>query len=195
MAIIEILKMGHPQLRRRSDAVAAGLADSLHDLVADMADTMEAYGGVGIAAPQIGVSLCVVVIDSPPLRFWPQEQKLSDEELTRLADGPSVLINPRLKPVGDEIEYNWEGCLSLPGLRGLVPRYKCVEYRFQDMEGRIFQGKMHGIAARVLQHECDHLEGILYPERMDDLNYLIYESEMRHYYKDNSKVRNDAGNR
>lgn len=195
MAEIEILKMGHPQLRCRSDAVALGLENSLHDLVTDMTDTMKAHGGIGIAAPQIGVNLRVVVIDTSPLHFCPQEHDLSDEELTQIDDAPCVLINPELMPLGDEIEYGWEGCLSLPGLRGLVPRYKCVEYRFQDMDGRVYEGKAEGMTARVLQHECDHLDGILYPQRMDDLHYLVYESEVSHYSQEGRRVQNNADNR
>ncbi len=193
MAIVEILKMGHPQLTRRADAVIPGLEESLGTLVEDMTDTMHAAGGIGIAAPQIGISLRVVVIDIPPTRLLGEES----DEVPEAAGGenrPSVLVNPEILPLGNEIRHGWEGCLSLPGLRGLVPRHHRVRYRFHDLSGKVHEGQAEGLMARVLQHECDHLDGILYPQRMDDLRYLVYESEMKHYRRNDKEVQNDAGN-
>ncbi|MDP6874987.1 MAG: peptide deformylase, partial [Alphaproteobacteria bacterium] len=127
--------------------------------------------GVGLAAPQVHVALRMVIFRVP----------LTEVESMAGGEPPlTVLINPTLEPQGEEMEENWEGCLSLPGLRGLVPRYTHLRYRGVDLDGQEIDRTVDGFHARVVQHECDHLEGILYPQRMRDLTGLIFESEMRH---------------
>lgn len=167
MAERRVLRMGDPQLRRISDPVIH-FDDSLTRLIEDMWDTMAARGGVGIAAPQIGVPLRVVVF--------------AVEESERYPEAPpiprTVLINPEIARAGDEMVDGWEGCLSVPGLRGVVPRYQRVRYSGLDADGRPFTREAEGFHARVVQHECDHLDGILYPQRMRDLSTLAFEEEL-----------------
>lgn len=154
----EILRMGDARLLRRAREVTAFDTRELHTLVANMFATMEYEGGVGLAAPQIGVDLRVVIFGC--------------EESERYPDAPSVpqtvLINPVLEFIGDEMEEGWEGCLSVPGLRGMVPRHARLHYRGFDAYGARVEGEATGFHARVVQHECDHLEGVLYPMRIED---------------------------
>ncbi len=171
MAILKIARMGHPVLRRSADAVADPTAPEIRALASDMLETMVDAPGVGLAAPQVHVPLRMVIFRVPLT------------EADGLADGEpplTVLINPTLEPEGEETEENWEGCLSLPGLRGLVPRYTHLRYTGVDLDGAVIDRTVDGFHARVVQHECDHLDGILYPQRMQDLTGLIFESEMRH---------------
>jgi peptide deformylase len=131
----------------------------LHELLADMQDTMAAANGAGLAAPQIGVDLQVVIFGT-------------DAPNPRYPDAPivprTVLINPLITPLGDEEEEGWEGCLSVPGLRGLVPRHRRIRYQGRDPQGRRIDRDVDGFHARVVQHECDHLQGVLYPMRVRD---------------------------
>lgn len=159
MAIHSILKMGDSRLLRAVRPVAAFDTDVLRQLVVDMYDTMRAAHGAGLAAPQIGVDLQVVVFGS-------------DEPNPRYPDRPlvpaTVLINPVITPIGSDEELDWEGCLSVPGLRGRVPRWSRIRYAGFDLQGRPIERTAEGFHARVVQHECDHLAGILYPMRMRD---------------------------
>ncbi len=157
--ILDILKMGDPRLLRLAEPVQQFDTPELHELIADMFVTMRNASGVGLAAPQVGVNLQLVIFgfqDSP-----------------RYPNAPSVpqtiLINPVLTPVGDEQEDGWEGCLSVPGLRGLVPRYTRLRYEGFDQYGEKISREAEGFHARVVQHECDHLIGMLYPMRMQDM--------------------------
>ncbi len=160
MAIRTILKMGDPRLLQPAEAVSGFDTPELHALIADMFDTMADAGGVGLAAPQIGVGLRVVIFGF--------------EHSTRYPDAPSVpltvLVNPVITPLGDAEEDGWEGCLSVPGLRGWVPRFTHIRYQGFDPFGNVIDRSVEGFHARVVQHECDHLIGTLYPMRMRDFS-------------------------
>ena len=151
--------MGHPLLREVAASVSAFGTRELRELVADMDDTMRALDGAGLAAPQIGVPLRVVIFE---VRGNPRYPDAEDVPYT-------VLVNPVLEPLGEEMEDGWEGCLSVPGLRGLVPRFRRLRYRGRDLDGNPIDRTVEGFHARVVQHEVDHLDGILYPMRIRDL--------------------------
>jgi peptide deformylase len=170
MAILKIARMGHPVLGRRAEPVADPAAPEVRRLVRDMIETMADAEGLGLAAPQVHVPRRVVVF------LVPGERAEGDDESL----GLTVLVNPEIETLGEEIELGWEGCLSVPGLRGLVPRFAAVRYQGFDHEGAPIERQASGLHARVVQHECDHLDGILYPQRMTDLSTLIFESEMKH---------------
>ena len=158
--IREILRMGDPRLLRVSEPVRDPGAPELRALVDDMFETMHAANGAGLAAPQIGVGLRVVIFGFDDNPRYPDAD-----------DVPyTVLINPTLTPLSDELEAGWEGCLSLPGLRGLVPRWRHLRYTGFDPYGRVIDREVEGFHARVVQHECDHLDGVLYPMRMPDMS-------------------------
>ncbi len=169
MSILKIAKMGHPVLRKKSDEISDPFSESVKLLVSNMLETLEDIQGLGLAAPQVHVSKKLVIFYSPP-----KEPESSKMDL-------NILINPKIEPIGKEIEYDWEGCLSVPGLRGLVPRYKKIRYTGLNGHGEIVDKVVEGLHARVVQHECDHLEGIIYVQRMDKLEDLVFESEMKFY--------------
>ncbi|MFO1363277.1 MAG: peptide deformylase [Burkholderiales bacterium] len=154
-----ILRMGDPRLLERAQPVAAFDTPELHALVADMRDTMAARAGAGLAAPQIGVGLRVVIFGVHANPRYPDAEEVPD----------TVLVNPVLEPVDDEMVEGWEGCLSVPGMRGLVPRYRRLRYRGYDERGATLDRTVADFHARVVQHEVDHLDGILYPRRIRDL--------------------------
>jgi peptide deformylase len=160
MAVRPVLKMGDPRLLERASPVAAFDTPELHALLADMYDTMRALDGAGLAAPQIGVGLQVVIFGIDHNPRYPDAETVPQ----------TVLINPTLQQVDNEIEEGWEGCLSVPGLRGLVPRYKRLRYLGFDPFGKAIDRTVEGFHARVVQHECDHLIGVLYPMRIRDLS-------------------------
>jgi peptide deformylase len=166
MAVREILKMGDPCLLRVAQPVRDFGTPELRTLVADMFDTMTAANGAGLAAPQIGVDLQLVIFGFERNERYPEAPPVP---LT-------VLVNPVLEPIGDAMVEGWEGCLSVPGLRGLVPRWDRIRYRGFDETGRAIEREAEGFHARVVQHECDHLIGRLYPTRMTDLTKLGYTS-------------------
>jgi peptide deformylase len=151
--------MGDPRLLQPAAPVAAFGTSELGALIADMFDTMAHAGGVGLAAPQIGVGLQLVIFGFDRSERYPDAPPVPR----------TVLINPRITPLGDEEEDGWEGCLSVPGLRGLVPRYRRIRYCGADAQGNPIDRIAEGFHARVVQHECDHLAGRLYPTRMRDL--------------------------
>lgn len=163
-----VLKMGHPVLKQVAAPVERFGTRELLDLIADMNDTMHAMNGAGLAAPQIGVALRVVVFEVQRNPRYPQAEAVPY----------TVLVNPELTPLDDEMEDGWEGCLSVPGLRGLVPRYKRLRYRGYDAHGLPMDRTVAGFHARVVQHEVDHLDGILYPMRLRDLRDLGYEDTL-----------------
>jgi peptide deformylase len=170
MALLKIARMGHPVLASPAAPVADPRAPEIRRLIADMAETMLDLNAAGIAAPQVHVPLKIVMFRVSAVRA---EREGADElPLT-------VLINPALTPLGDEMAEDWEGCLSVPGLRGLVPRHVRLHYRALDPEGGAIDRTVEGFHARVVQHECDHLDGKLYPQRMTDLSKLVFESEWR----------------
>ncbi|MCL4760561.1 MAG: peptide deformylase [Burkholderiales bacterium] len=158
--IREILRMGDPRLWQPSKPVARVPAPDLDALLADMRETMAAANGAGLAAPQIGVPLRVVIFGVDANPRYPEAPPVPYTEL----------VNPVLTPLGDAIEEGWEGCLSVPGLRGVVPRYARLRYEGLDPQGRPIAREVDGFHARVVQHECDHLDGILYPMRMRDFS-------------------------
>jgi peptide deformylase len=171
MAVHPILKMGDPRLLRIAEPVQAFDTPELHQLVHDMFDTMHAANGAGLAAPQIGVNLQLVIFGFQRNPRYPQAEPVP----------PTVLINPVITVLDDPaklpgLEEGWEGCLSVPGLRGVVPRHRAIRYRGQDVQGQFFEREARGFHARVVQHECDHLIGRLYPTRMTDLTQLGFTS-------------------
>jgi peptide deformylase len=166
MAVREVLRMGDPRLLQRSREVDAFDTPALHALLEDMQDTMKALSGAGLAAPQIGVPLRVVIFGMERNPRYPDADPVPY----------TVLVNPIVTPLGEEMEEGWEGCLSVPGLRGVVPRYTRLRYQGCDEKGQPIDRTVSGFHARVVQHECDHLDGILYPMRIRDLrNFGFHE--------------------
>jgi len=178
MAILKIARMGHPVLGRRAEPVSDPGSPGIRRLVADMIETMIDANGAGLAAPQVHVPLRVVIFQAPDERTDPA---LADAERFDHTAPLTVLVNPEFEVFGDETEAGWEGCLSVPGLRGLVERPAHIRYRGVDCDGEAIERTARGFHARVVQHELDHLDGILYPRRMKDLAQLIFESEARHW--------------
>jgi peptide deformylase len=156
--IRDVLRMGDPRLWQKSLPVTNFKDPALKELLADMRDTMAHLNGAGLAAPQIGVLLRVVIFGITANPRYPGVEDVPD----------TVLINPELKPLSDEVEEGWEGCLSVPGMRGWVPRWHKLHYRGRDEKGMPFERTVEGFHARVVQHECDHLDGVLYPMRIRD---------------------------
>jgi peptide deformylase len=178
MAILKIARMGHPVLARRADPVPDPTAPEIRRLVADMIETMRDAEGAGLAAPQVHVPLRVVVFQAPGERSDPD---LSESERFEAEAPLTVLINPEITVLDKNLEGGWEGCLSVPGLRGFVERPSAICYGGYDTDGRKFERIARGFHARVVQHECDHLEGILYPQRMRDMKKFLFETEIGHW--------------
>lgn len=164
MAIRRVLKMGDPLLFQVAAPVTAFDTPELHALITDMLDTMVALDGAGIAAPQIGVSQRVVIFGIEKNPRYPNAEPVPR----------TVLINPALQSLTPETEDGWEGCLSVPGMRGVVSRATKLRYSGSDQHGKLFTREVSGFHARVVQHECDHLDGILYPMRIKDLRQFGY---------------------
>ena len=160
--------MGDPRLLEIAQPVRDFNAPELHALIADMRDTMAALNGAGLAAPQIGIGLQVVIFGGFKSPRYPDAEEIPD----------TVLINPQLEFIGEAIEEDWEGCLSLPGMRGKVPRYKQLRYRGCDLAGNAIDRTVSDFHARVVQHECDHLQGILYPMRIRDMRLFGFTEVM-----------------
>ncbi len=156
--IREVLRMGDPRLLEKARPVERFDAPELSALIADMRDTMAHLNGAGLAAPQIGVGLRVVIFGVRANPRYPHAEEVPD----------TVLVNPRLEPLAADQEEDWEGCLSVPGMRGMVPRYRYLRYSGFDERGGRLERTAEGFHARVVQHECDHLDGILYPMRVKD---------------------------
>jgi len=160
MAILKIARMGHPLLIREASLVTDPTTPEIRQLVADMAETMEDASGLGLAAPQIHAGLRLFV--------WRGG-----------AGNILAIINPEIEALGSETEEGWEGCLSIPGLRGCVPRATHIGFRGLDIQGKAFEGEATGLAARVMQHEADHLDGVLYPMRMPDLSLFGFTEDLQ----------------
>jgi peptide deformylase len=173
MALLKIARMGHPVLRAPAGAVEDPTAPWVRRLVDDMIETMEDAGGTGLAAPQVHMPYRIVVF------------RVGGERLTDLPgdseQGLTVLINPVIEPVGKKRALGWEGCLSVPGLRGGVPRHLRIRYRGLALGGAAIEREAAGFHARVVQHECDHLDGILYPQRMTDHRLLMFVEELQRH--------------
>jgi len=168
MALRKVLKMGDARLLVRAQAVKRVNTPELDTLVRDMRDTMVEHNGVGLAATQLGVGLRVAIFGARDNPRYPDAGEVPE----------TVLINLGIEVLDEVLEYGWEGCLSLPGLRGLVPRFRRIRYRGLDEHGNRIEREAEGFHARVVQHECDHLDGILYPMRMDDMSRFGFEDAM-----------------
>jgi len=168
MTVRRVLKMGDPLLYRKAEPAREFNTPELDTLINDMFETMAALNGAGLAAPQIGVSQRVVIFSVESNPRYPDVEPVPS----------TVLINPVLTPIGNEMDDGWEGCLSVPGLRGLVSRYKQLRYTGFDQHGRPIDRTVSGFHARVVQHECDHLDGILYPMRLRDIRLLGFEDAL-----------------
>ena len=168
MTIRTVLRMGDARLLQRAEPVSRFDTQKLRALLADMRDTMHALNGAGLAAPQIGVGLRVVIFGVQANPRYPDAETVPD----------TVLINPVIAPLGETMEEGWEGCLSVPGLRGMVPRHAHIRYQGRDEYGAVIDRSVSGFHARVVQHECDHLDGILYPMRIRDMTKFGFNQEL-----------------
>lgn len=192
MALRQLTYLGNPVLRACAAPLAAFDTEELRDLARDMGETMRAFRGVGLAAPQVGVSRRLIA-------FWVPDER-AEIEGDAAAVPLHILANPEITPLSPETELGLEGCLSLPGVRGLVPRYIHIGYRGFDVTGKLIEREACGFHARVVQHEVDHLNGIMYLDRMDDFTSLTHEYEMRRRMQREaeeaadaeSKVKNEA---
>jgi peptide deformylase len=171
MAILKIARMGHPVLRRPADPVPDPAAPEIRRLIADMMETMRDAGGIGLAAPQVHVPLRLVIFGVPAARTGPDGPDAGGVPLT-------VLINPEIEVLDQEKTVGWEACLSVPGLTGAVPRFRNIRYSGVTPNGAPVERVAEGYHARVVQHECDHLDGILFPMRMTDLSLLGFDEEI-----------------
>lgn len=184
MSLLKIARMGHPVLKQRAAEVQDPSAPEIRRLVADMIETMRDANGTGLAAPQVHIPKRVVVFFVNGARAAREDAEQSQESEALEADSGengvplTVLINPELEFLSEAQSVGWEGCLSVPGLAGQVPRYTALRYSAYDLEGQRFERVAKGFHARVVQHECDHLDGILYPQRMTDLSSLTFTSEI-----------------
>ena len=169
MTVRTVLRLGDARLRAPTETVTEFDTPELHELVADMIETMHAHDGAGLAANQIGVLKRLVIFG------FERNPRYPDAEPVPF----TVLVNPEIEPLGDEREIGWEGCLSVPGMRGLVPRHTRIRYRGFDVFGNPIEREASGFHARVVQHECDHLDGILYPQRIEDFTNFGFIEELR----------------
>ena len=165
--------MGHPILRQVAAPVEDPTAPEIQRLLQDMLETLHDADGAGLAAPQVHVPLRIALVQLPPERLE-QEGKQGSTGVPLTA-----MINPVIEPLTDETEHGWEACLSVPGLAGYVPRFTHIRYRYQDHEGKLVEREAEGFHARVVQHECDHLDGVLYPMRMDDMSQFGFVQELQ----------------
>lgn len=178
MSILKIAKMGHPVLAATAKPVSDPSAPEIRRLAADMIETMIDANGAGLAAPQVHVPLRLVIFQAPDSR---SEGEIDEQERFEHTAPLTILVNPVIEVLDESREGGWEGCLSVPGLRGFVTRPAHIRYSGSDLDGKRIERVARGFHARVVQHECDHLDGVLYPQRMDDLSKLIFESEVRHW--------------
>ena len=171
MAARTVIRMGHPVLRRVAEPVTRFDTPELHALVEDLWETMHASGGIGIAAPQIAVAKRVVVFG-----LGGRDDTSGCGEVARI--DPTVLVNPVIEPLAETMAEGWEACLSVPGLRGIVPRYTRIRYTGFDAFGNRIEREVEDYHARVVQHECDHLDGVLYPSRIRDMSTFGFDEEL-----------------
>lgn len=183
MSILPILKMGHPSLLRISRSVDLSQEfDDVSTLVQNMTETFNSLGErVGLAAPQIGAFVRVLIIRIPKNNSITRYDALVDEDIPLTA-----LINPSFSPLSEEKENGWEACISVPNMMGMVPRYKHISFSYETLEGQKIESHASGFHARVIQHEYDHLDGILYPQRIEDFRLFGFEEEIVRYVKSNS---------
>ena len=174
MSILKIAKMGHPVLLKKSNEIKEFSTDLLKRIVYDMSETMIDYSGIGLAAPQVHLSMRVIVFRNPDI---------NDQDKIKV----TPLINPVFSPIGEEKENDWEGCLSIPGMQGLVTRYKKISYHGFDLDGNKIENQAEGLHARVVQHEIDHLNGVLYTDRLADKKAFGFEKEIIEFWKNENK--------
>ncbi len=170
MSILKIAKLGHPVLLKKGIEIKEFSTDSLKKIVYDMSETMIDYNGIGLAAPQVHLSKRIIIFRNP-----------DNEDKERIQITP--LINPIFRPIGDEKDDDWEGCLSIPGMQGLVSRFKKISYQGYDLDGNKIENIAEGLHARVVQHEIDHLDGVLYTSRLRNKNAFGYEKEIVDFWK------------
>lgn len=194
MTIRKIARMGHPVLRRTAVPIADPLDPEIQRLIGDMVQTMIDADGAGLAAPQVYESVRLVIFQAPGERAQPDngEEDGEGEEAFDHTAPLTILINPEIEILGPDMQSGWEGCLSVPGLRGMVPRHTHIRYWGLDQAGNRISRVARGFHARVVQHECDHLDGILYPQRMTDLSQLLFETEAAHFIAEARKTESDA---
>lgn len=169
MTTQSIMKLGNQQLAKKSLPVTNFSTVALYNLIQDMQDTMKEKGGAGIAAPQIGYNKRIIMFGFEKNERYPNEKPIPF----------TVLINPTIEILSNDTVDGWEGCLSVPGLRGLVPRYKNIKYKGYDADGRLISHTVEGFHARVVQHEYDHIDGILFPQRIKDMRFFGFEDELK----------------
>ncbi len=184
MTLLKIARMGHPVLVRRADEIPDPTAREIRTLVENMVETMVDAQGVGLAAPQVHVSKRAIIFSSPEGR--------SDDDAPKTDFAPlTALINPEIEVLDDEQDFGWEGCLSVPGLTGAVPRCRHIRYKGILPDGKAIDREATGFPARVVQHECDHLDGILYTMRMPDLSKLVFTDELRRHKRSDEEEASD----
>tara|TARA_B100002052_G_C15821523_1_gene570758 strand:- start:166 stop:690 length:525 start_codon:yes stop_codon:yes gene_type:complete len=174
MPILKIAKIGHPILLNNCEEIKEFSTDALKKIIYDMSETMIDYNGIGLAAPQVHLSKRIIVYRNPDI-----------EEKEKIQITP--LINPIYKPLNDEKTDDWEGCLSIPGMQGLVRRYDNIFYSGYDLDGKKIENEVKGLHSRVIQHEIDHLNGVLYTERLADNKAFGFENEIIKYWKNEKK--------
>ena len=174
MSILKIAKLGHPVLLKKTKEITEFSSDSLKKIIYDMSETMIDYKGIGLAAPQVHLSKKIIIFRNPDI-----------EEKSKIHITP--LINPIFEPLSEEKEDDWEGCLSIPGMQGLVRRYKKISYSGYDIDGNKITNNVEGLHARVIQHEVDHLNGVLYTERLADKKAFGFEREIIEFWKNEKK--------
>ena len=174
MSILKIAKLGHPVLLKKTKKIIEFSSDSLKKIIYDMSETMIDYKGIGLAAPQVHLSKKIIIFRNPDI-----------EEKSKIHITP--LINPIFEPLSEEKEDDWEGCLSIPGMQGLVRRYKKISYSGYDIDGNKITNNVEGLHARVIQHEVDHLNGVLYTERLADKKAFGFEREIIEFWKNEKK--------
>ena len=174
MSILKIAKLGHPVLLKKTKKITEFSSDSLKKIIYDMSETMIDYKGIGLAAPQVHLSKKIIIFRNPDI-----------EEKSKIHITP--LINPIFEPLSEEKEDDWEGCLSIPGMQGLVRRYKKISYSGYDIDGNKITNNVEGLHARVIQHEVDHLNGVLYTERLADKKAFGFEREIIEFWKNEKK--------
>ena len=170
MSVREVIKMGHSLLLERAQEIDEFDTPELHQLIEDMQDTMAALDGAGLAAPQIAVGKRIIIFGISDNPRYPDADTVPE----------TILINPEISIIGTERESEWEGCLSVPKMRGLVPRYTSIRYRGCDVKGNVIEREADGFHARVVQHEVDHLDGILYPFRIENMKNFGFTDELFH---------------
>ena len=171
MSLLKIAKIGHPVLYKVAEKVAEPCSPKISGIVSDMIETLKDSGGIGLAAPQVHISKRIVVFYVPETR--------AGESRYDTAENLTIMINPEIEPLIDEKELDWEACLSVPDMMGCVLRYTRIRYRWIDLNGSSFERTAEGFHARAVQHECDHLDGILYPMKIDDLRFFGYTEEVK----------------